>query len=194
MNRGTGRAREQDVQDRLVKELRLAGAATLAEGHALLPAFMADYNARFATAPANNKDLHRPVRADDDLDNAYAWKEERTLSRALTLQYDNLWTPPADAANDTSNTSPPLTTSNALLGADPPFGPLGNHFGGSAFDLRAVECLLLGEPAGAQQRLNDLVQLTIHPQDRPAAAKTFTISGLLGRVSGHSLPKSKKFR
>jgi hypothetical protein len=44
-----------------VKELRLAGAATLAEGNALLPAFMADYNARFAKPPANNKDLHRSL-------------------------------------------------------------------------------------------------------------------------------------
>jgi hypothetical protein len=78
------------LQDRLVKELRLAGAATLAEGNALLPAFMADYNARFAKAPANNKDLHRPLRAGDDLDEAFAWKEERILSQALTLQYDKV--------------------------------------------------------------------------------------------------------
>ena len=78
------------LQDRLVNELRLAGAATLAEGNALLPAFMADYNARFAKAPANGKDLHRPLRAGDDLDDAFSWKEERTLSQALTLQYDKV--------------------------------------------------------------------------------------------------------
>ena len=78
------------LQDRLVKELRLAGAATLAEGNALLPAFIADYNARFAKAPANAKDLHRPLRAGDDLEDAFAWKEERTLSQALTLQYDKV--------------------------------------------------------------------------------------------------------
>jgi hypothetical protein len=78
------------LQDRLVKELRLAGAATLAEGNALLPAFIADYNARFAKAPANNKDLHRTLRAGDDLDDAFAWKEERTVSQALTLQYDKV--------------------------------------------------------------------------------------------------------
>jgi hypothetical protein len=78
------------LQDRLVKELRLAGAATLAEGNALLPDFIADYNARFAKAPANNKDLHRSLRAGDDLDDAFAWKEERTLSQALTLQYDKV--------------------------------------------------------------------------------------------------------
>jgi hypothetical protein len=78
------------LQDRLVKELRLAGAATLAEGNAVLPAFIADYNARFAKAPANSKDLHRRLRAGDDLDDAFAWKEERTLSKALTLQYDKV--------------------------------------------------------------------------------------------------------
>src|ERR1700751_3921200 len=78
------------LQDRLVKELRLAGAATLAEGNALIPAFIAGYNARFAKAPANSKDLHRRLGPGDDLDDAFAWKEERTLSRALTLQYDKI--------------------------------------------------------------------------------------------------------
>ena len=78
------------LQDRLVKELRLAGAATLSEGNALLPTFIANYNARFAKAPADDKDLHRPLRAGDDLDDTFAWKEERTLSQALTLQYDKV--------------------------------------------------------------------------------------------------------
>src|SRR5260221_7484567 len=78
------------LQDRLVKELRLARACDLATGNALLPGFMADYNTRFAKPAANRKDLHRPMRAGDDLDDAFAWKEERTLSRALTLQYDKV--------------------------------------------------------------------------------------------------------
>ena len=78
------------LQDRLVKELRLAGAATLVQGNALLPGFIADYNVRFAKPPANSKDLHRPLRAGDDLEDAFAWKEERTLSQALTLQYDKV--------------------------------------------------------------------------------------------------------
>jgi hypothetical protein len=78
------------LQDRLVKELRLAGACSLVEGNALLPRFMADYNARFAKLPSNKKDLHRPLHARDDLEDAFAWKEERTLSQALTLQYDKV--------------------------------------------------------------------------------------------------------
>jgi hypothetical protein len=56
----------------------------------LLPAFIADYNARFGKPPANKKDLHRPLRVSDYLEDAFAWKEERTLSQALTLQYDKV--------------------------------------------------------------------------------------------------------
>ena len=51
---------------------------------------MADYNARFAKPPANKKDLHRPLRGGGDLDDAFAWKEDRTVSQALTLQYDKV--------------------------------------------------------------------------------------------------------
>jgi hypothetical protein len=59
--------------------LRLAGVHTLAEGNALLP--IADYNTRFAKPPANAKDLRRPLRAGDDLEDAFAWKEERTYRK-----------------------------------------------------------------------------------------------------------------
>lgn len=76
------------LQDRLVKEMRLAGISTLEAGNAFLPAFMEDYNRRFAKMPFNDKDLHRPMGEHDDLDDAFAWKEERTVSFNLTLQYD----------------------------------------------------------------------------------------------------------
>src|SRR5580692_8757122 len=107
------------LQDRLVKELRLAGAGTLAQGNALLPAFIADYNARFAKPPANCKDLHRPMRAGDDLDDAFAWKEERTLSRALTLQYDKVLfiLEPGDQASG-------AVSSSAKRSRQPPAHPL----------------------------------------------------------------------
>ena len=74
----------------VVKELRLAGIRTLAEGNALLPTFITDYNARFDKPPANQKDLHRPLCVGDDLEEAFAWKEERRVSQALTLQYDKM--------------------------------------------------------------------------------------------------------
>jgi hypothetical protein len=42
----------------------------------------------FCVVGAGSK-CHRPLRAGDDLDDAFAWKEERTLSQTLTLQYDS---------------------------------------------------------------------------------------------------------
>ncbi len=78
------------LQDRLVKELRLAGISTMEAGNAFLPAFMEDYNRRFAKAPFSDKDLHRPLCKDYDLDEVFAWKEERTVSNSLTLQYDKV--------------------------------------------------------------------------------------------------------
>jgi hypothetical protein len=78
------------LQDRLVKEMRLSGIDTLAAGNAFLPAFMEKYNARFAKAPFDDRDVHRPLAGHDDLDDAFAWKEERTVSMNLTLQYDQV--------------------------------------------------------------------------------------------------------
>jgi transposase len=49
------------LQDRLVKELRLAGLRDIAAGNAFLPAFMQRFNERFAIAPANPQDLHRSL-------------------------------------------------------------------------------------------------------------------------------------
>ena len=74
------------LQDRLVKELRLAGIKEVAAANELLPAFLEDYNRRFAKVPRNPKDLHRPLAAHESLDNALAWREERTVSASLTLQ------------------------------------------------------------------------------------------------------------
>ena len=49
-----------------------------------------DFNARFARAPFDSRDLHRPLAAHDDLDEALAWKEQRTVTQNLTLQYDKV--------------------------------------------------------------------------------------------------------
>ena len=78
------------LQDRLVKELRLAGISTVAAANAWLPRFVEDYNKRFGRTPANAKNLHRPLTEADNLDEILAWREERTVTRNLTLRYDRL--------------------------------------------------------------------------------------------------------
>ena len=78
------------LQDRLVKELRLAGIATMEAANAWLPGFIANYNARFGREPAHAKNLHRPLTAADDLDEILAWRETRTVTKNLTLHYDRM--------------------------------------------------------------------------------------------------------
>ena len=78
------------LQDRLVKEMRLAGISTVEAANAWLRWFIADYNARFGREPANPKDLHRPLSEADDLDEILAWREERTVTHNLTLHYDRM--------------------------------------------------------------------------------------------------------
>ncbi len=78
------------LQDRMVKELRLAGISTIAAANAWLPGFITGYNARFGRQPLNAKDLHRPLTAADDLDEILAWREIRTVTNNLTLHYDRM--------------------------------------------------------------------------------------------------------
>jgi hypothetical protein len=78
------------LQDRMVKELRLAGISSIAAANAWLPGFITAYNTRFGRDPANAKDLHRPLAQADDLDEILAWREERTVTRNLTLHYDRM--------------------------------------------------------------------------------------------------------
>ena len=78
------------LQDRMVKELRLAGVSSIAAANAWLPGFITAYNTRFSRDPANAKDLHRPLAQADELDEILAWREERTVTRNLTLHYDRM--------------------------------------------------------------------------------------------------------
>ncbi|WP_439368021.1 ISNCY family transposase [Bradyrhizobium sp. DASA03120] len=80
----------QTLQDRLVKELRLAGISSIEAANTFLPAFMADYNRRFAKAPASERDLHRPMGGIDWLDDILCWREQRHVSRQLVVNYNRM--------------------------------------------------------------------------------------------------------
>ena len=78
------------LQDRLVKELRLADISTIADANEFLPAYIEVLNAKFAKEPANATDMHRALTDQDDLEEALSWQEERTVSNSLTVQYDRV--------------------------------------------------------------------------------------------------------
>ena len=83
------------LQDRLVKAMRLYRIDTIDQANAFLPSYMAQHNQRFAKAPFDPRDLHRPLAIHENLEAEMVWREQRTVTGALTLHYNNLWTPPA---------------------------------------------------------------------------------------------------
>jgi len=75
------------LQDRLVKELRLAGISTVEAANAFAEEFIESFNKRFARPARNPHNAHRPLRDDEQLQDVFIWKETRKVSRSLTLHY-----------------------------------------------------------------------------------------------------------
>ncbi len=79
----------QTLQDRLVKELRLAGICDIEAGNAFLEEYRLAHNERFAVAPADSHDAHRTAE-NHDLQRILASRTARKLSKDLLLQYNNM--------------------------------------------------------------------------------------------------------
>lgn len=78
------------LQDRLVKELRLAGACCIEDGNKLLQELTDRHNAKFAKMPLSDHDAHRAILPDEDIEQIFVCREDRTVSASLTIQYDKM--------------------------------------------------------------------------------------------------------
>ena len=74
-------------QDRLVTELRLASATTIAEAQAVLERFLPRFNARFAVAARQREPAWRPLDPALDLGAILAFRHTRTVARDNTVKY-----------------------------------------------------------------------------------------------------------
>jgi len=75
-------------QDRVIKEMRLAGGATLDDANRFLEAYLPRYNQRFAVQPAQAADLHRPRPSAQELDRILCRKTTRVLRRDWTVAHN----------------------------------------------------------------------------------------------------------
>ncbi len=81
----------QTHQDRLVKELRLAGISTITEANVFIrDRYLPKHNRKFAVMARQGGDAHRPV-VGYDLDAILATKEERIVTNDLTIRYQTRW-------------------------------------------------------------------------------------------------------
>jgi hypothetical protein len=76
------------LQDRLVKDLRLAGICTIEAANQFLEPWLPIYNRRFAVKPAAAPDLHRPSPTARELDQILCLKTMRVVRRDWTVAHD----------------------------------------------------------------------------------------------------------
>lgn len=79
------------LQDRLVKELRLAGISTIPEANRFLDkVYLAKHNQKFSVIPKSRADLHRPLgKTEAELDEIFSFREERVLGNDYTIHWKN---------------------------------------------------------------------------------------------------------
>jgi transposase len=76
-------------QDRLVKELRLAGIRDIEGANQFLRGFTESLNTKFAVEPRSSADFHRPVPQDMDLRSVFCLEEQRTVGNDWVVRYKN---------------------------------------------------------------------------------------------------------
>jgi transposase len=80
----------RSLHNRLVREMRDRGLSSMREANAWIDSFVEVQNKRHARLPELPEDAHRALLPGEDIDAIFTWREIRTLSSALSLQYDNV--------------------------------------------------------------------------------------------------------
>lgn len=88
--KGRVERRNRDFQNRLIKAMRIAKICNIETANAFLPSFLEKFNQKFAKAPLDPHNAHRPLLPTHNLDRIFCLKEKRRLSKNLTLQYNNV--------------------------------------------------------------------------------------------------------
>ncbi len=77
-------------QDRLVSELRRAGARSLDDANTVLAAFLPRYNRRFARSPASPAGAYRPLPPGVSIEDICCFKYERIVANDNTVKLEDL--------------------------------------------------------------------------------------------------------
>jgi len=75
-------------QDRVVKEMRLAGVTNIAVGNTFLDGYLPEYNKKYAKEAALKADFHRPIVNKRALDTILSIKTDRSLRNDFTIAHN----------------------------------------------------------------------------------------------------------
>ena len=81
----------ETLQDRLVKEFRLADIDTMEKANEFLKKYIPEFNAKFAVIPPRKKDLHRKlnVSAKEKLPQIFSIQSARKINNDYTIRFKN---------------------------------------------------------------------------------------------------------
>lgn len=79
----------ETLQDRLVKEMRLAQICTQEAANDFLKTYLARFNRQFGKIPLSEGDLHRPIPKDLCLEDIFCIKETRQIAQDYTVRWSN---------------------------------------------------------------------------------------------------------
>jgi transposase len=74
-------------QDRLIKEMRLAGICTMEQANEFLDGYLPLHNQRFSVQPLKDKDLHRRLPPGMKYRDILCLKDKRTISNGYTIKW-----------------------------------------------------------------------------------------------------------
>lgn len=77
-------------QDRLVKEMRLAGICTMEDANKFLGVYWAKHNRKFAVSPAQDNDIHMPIPGETNLRKLFRVRKERAVRNDNTIQNEGI--------------------------------------------------------------------------------------------------------
>jgi transposase len=76
------------LQDRLVKEMRLARISSVVQANEFLIKYLPIYNAKFKVKPVSDVDVHQPTLSIRELNRIFCIREDRKLRNDFTIAYN----------------------------------------------------------------------------------------------------------
>jgi len=76
------------LQDRLIKEMRLAHISSMEEGNAFLQSYITKHNKKFAKKPKSSIDAHATIESYSNLEDILCLHHERRISKDLMIYFE----------------------------------------------------------------------------------------------------------
>ena len=77
----------ETLQDRLIKEMRLAHISSMEEGNAFLPTYIEIHNKKFAKKPKSSINAHKTIDSDFNPERILCLHHERTITKDLMISF-----------------------------------------------------------------------------------------------------------